>query len=80
MVAFLWDFRKFFDSIDRALLVQKFSESVYPTLDLLQALVVHAAPRVLQFAGATSESIFPGRPILAGCEQSIPLTTAYLAT
>ena len=46
----------------------------------MQALSVHAAPRALQFSGAISDTIVPGRSILAGCAQSIPLTRAYLAT
>ena len=51
VVAFLWDFRKFFDSLDRALLVQQIGEAADPTLDFLQALAVHAAPRFCNLQG-----------------------------
>ena len=78
VVGFLWDFRKFFDTVDPVILAAKLVKANYPETDWIQALAVHSAPRVVQFAGASSLPVVPERSILSGCAQSIPLTRAYL--
>ena len=59
VVAFLLAFHNFFDSIDRALLVQKLGEADDPTLDLLQALSRFMRRRGLcNLQGRRQEALF----------------------
>ena len=67
----LWDLDKFFDSIDPALVLREGLKLQYPPLDLVLALSMHCAPRILVLQGTVSACILPLRSILAGCSHSM---------
>ena len=74
----LWDYAKFFDTVDPELLFQEAKELNFPLGDLCLVLQMHLSPRRLQQACAIACPVFPSRSILAGCAYSIPLTRLYL--
>ena len=68
---FLWDLKKFYDSIRTAVLVPRLVDLGYPEEVLVLGLLAHKAPRVLQVGLCASEVISgTGRSIVAGCLQS----------
>ena len=72
------DYHKFFDTIDINILLEQALYSEYPTTSLLLALQQHLAPRVIQVSGFASTPVNITHSILAGCQQSVPLTRALL--
>ena len=70
----LWDFEKFFDTIDLHVLVKEAAEVGFPVSDMLMALQVHVGDRLLQRKRVFSESIAPVNSILAGCIYSVAFT------
>ena len=75
--ALLWDFKKFFDSIDPRLLIDKALRLGFPIVDLVLGLRMHAAPRRFQILGCVSRVVLVGRSILVGCALSIPFTRLF---
>ena len=69
---FLWDMRKFYDSIRTHILVKKLEERGYPPHVMILGLIAHKAPRVLSVGPTISEPIVGcGRSMIAGCQQSV---------
>ena len=67
----LWDVDKFFDSIMPRLVMQEGLRMGYPLIDLLLALRMHCAARVLVYRGFASPLMQPLLSILAGCFHSM---------
>lgn len=78
VVAVLYDFEKFFDSIRIDVLAAALKEMEFPMVDAVMALQQHLAPRIVQLQGLNSSSIVVDKSILAGCGLSIPFVYAYL--
>lgn len=74
----IWDFEKFFDTVDPQLLIQRAVELKFPLRDLGMALRMHLAPRALQDCGRLSDLIYPTTSILPVCGYSIPFTRLLL--
>jgi len=72
------DYHKFFDTIDINILLEQALYSEYPTTSLSLAVQQHLAPRVIQVSGFASKPVNITHSILAGCQQSVPLTRALL--
>ena len=77
-ITLLLDLNKFFDSIDRDMLVELALDLDYPALPLLLALIIHGSPRVLISENQASRPIHPRYSILQGCPSSVALAKAYL--
>ena len=67
----LWDMEKFFDSIPPQLVVEQGLRLGYPVVDLVLAVAMHIAPRIMVLSRTASPLIFPLLSILAGCMHSI---------
>ena len=71
VVHFLWDMRKFYDSIRINKLVEQLDKLSYNPFILVLGLITHKGPRTLMVGQSCSEPIMQcGRSILAGCQQS----------
>ena len=72
IVHFLWDMRKFYDSIRLCKLVPELTRLGYPAHTLTLGLIVHKAPRLLLVGDWVSDPITGTcRSIVAGCQQSV---------
>ena len=68
---FLWDIRKFYDSIKLKVLIPRLIDLNYPGVLLSIGLLIHKAPRILLVGEHCGDIINGGaRSILAGCQQS----------
>ncbi len=68
---FLWDMRKFYDSIRVAKLVPRLKALGHPVHIMIIGLIAHKAPRILVVGSCVSKPItFCGRSSVAGCQQS----------
>ena len=76
--AILWDFIKFFDTLDPAHLVQEAVALGFPVADLCLGLRMHLAPRRLMILGVVSSEILPLRSVLPGCIYAIAFTKVYM--
>ena len=74
----LWDFTKFFDTVDPCTLIGEAVELGFPVSDLVLAMRMHLAPRCLMLLGVVSMLIQPLRSILPGCILAVALTRVYL--
>ena len=68
--AILWDIQQYFDSIQWHDIRRVARLLGYPPVDLNLAMAMHAAPRVLCMAGASSMAMVPSRSVLQGCFHS----------
>ena len=68
---FLWDLRKFYDSIRLSKLVKELIKHGFPPTLLALGAIAHKAPRMLK-AGLSYSGVIesPARSILAGCQLS----------
>ena len=68
VVEFLWDMRKFYDSIRTSILIGKLSERGYPPHIMVLGLLAHKSPRALIVGPAITKPIEGCyRSIIAGC-------------
>ena len=71
MIHFLWDMRKFYDSIKAHLLIPQLGARGYPLEILVLGSLTHKSPRCLQVCNGYSDIINGcASSILAGCLQS----------
>ena len=66
----LWDMDKFYDNVQPEIVLRKGIEQHYPATDLVLALSMHMAPRLLFYRKEASQIIIPSRSIIAGCSHS----------
>ena len=72
IIHFLWDLRKFYDSVRIAKLIARLQALGYPPFLLILGLIAHKAPRILMVGHCCSDVIEKcGRSMLAGCQQSV---------
>ena len=69
VIHFLWDMRKFYDSIKAHLLIPQLVARGYPLEILVLGTPTHKSPRCLQVGNSYSD-IITASSILAGCLQS----------
>ncbi len=70
-IHFLWDLRKFYDSIRIAKLIPKLGRLGYPKHIMALGLIAHKAPRILLVGQCCSNIISKCyKSIVAGCQQS----------
>ena len=74
----LFDFEKFFDTVNLPMLLDLLNKKQYPLKHLCFAIQQHCAPRRLQVKNITSESVSPINSILAGCFHSVPFIKGLL--
>ena len=67
----LWDIWKFFDSIRPQDVIREGARMQYPMVDLVMALLMHTAARMLQLNGMVSYLMVPTCSILAGCFHAV---------
>ena len=72
VVHFLWDLRKFYDSVRITKLIDKLTALGYPPQVMVLGLLAHKGPRTLMVGTPCSDNFAScGRSILAGCQQSV---------
>ena len=71
VASLLWDLAKFFDTIPPEEVVRKGLDLGYPPIDLVMAVSMHIAPRMMVLSGVASAIIVPLCSILAGCMHSV---------
>ena len=71
VASLLWDMEKFFDTVHPTLVLQEGLDHSYPKEDLVMALLMHTAPRVLVLKGVCSNIMEATVSILAGCTHSV---------
>ena len=76
--AMLWDFEKFFDTINVATVLAEGELLTFPLTDLVLGLDMHLAPRRLQVHGVVSQPITVLGSILPGCALAIPFTRIFM--
>ena len=79
MIHFLWDMRKFYDSIKAHLLIPKLVARGYPLEILVLGTLTHKSPRCLQVGNSYSNIIMGcASSVLAGCLQSCSWASGLL--
>lgn len=74
----LWDFKKFFDSLDIDVLVEEALAVDFPMMELALSLQIHLAPRRLKMGTAIGDAVTElGGSILAGCKRSTGFARTY---
>ena len=74
----LWDFTKFFDTINVQVLFEEAAKLGFPLRQLLLSTIVHHSPRRLKLGATIGDAISNlGRSILAGCKRSTHLARVY---
>ena len=75
----LWDFEKFFDTMEVGIVVMAALRYGYPPVPLPIAMLIHIASRVISADGVVSlDVMLLDTSIIAGCSHSVSWTRCFL--
>ena len=75
----LWDFAKFFDSVDPTILIGKLAERNYQACLMTLGLITHGAPRIFTFCKSMPSIVqSTSTSILVGCKQPVAFTKGLM--
>ena len=76
--AVLYDFKKFFDTVEPDVLEEALNSTDFPQADCALAMQIHWAPRVVQVSEVCGPPVRIDKSILPGCYYSIPLVDSLM--